>query len=255
MARMRRRKMVFVDLWSDSPGAVDTFRAQCSPVYTLYTHALHAGDRKILATASWTRIFLAADPPGRSPADRPTYRTLGPSFVADADEPEDNLGFSDGGEAQIDAALLGLPAAERGERYLEWLHDILLRLARLRGWDAGPLHDARRYCLDREVRARFDAPRRQSPDRRHLAGLQLEIDPDGRRHFTITVTNRVGQHVGASTTTVEPFACGFHEWRTVQRRLRWTSPVTVEFDDGSVVDGTYDPIHVTAGSLTLDGRG
>lgn len=246
--------MVFVDLWSDAPGPVDTFNAQCSPVYTLFTHALHAGERKILATASWTRLFLTVDPPTIEPEIRPTYRSLGPCFVADAREPADNFGFSDGGEVQIDIELLAVPPDERGERYLDWLQDLLLRLARARGWDERPLLDARRYCLDREVRARFDGARRRSPDRRHTASLTLEIDPDGRRHLTITATDRAGEVVGTETTTLAPFACGFHEWRAVQRRLRWTSPTTVEFDDGSVVNGTYDPRGTTAGSLTLGVR-
>lgn len=251
MTRVRRRKMVFVDLWSDSPGPVDVFNAQCSPVYTLYTHALHSGGRKILATASWTRLFLTGESPARDPDRYPTYRALGPHFVADAQEPADNFGFPDGGDAQIDLDLLALPVERRGERYLDWLHDIVLRLARLRGWDELPLDDARRYCLDREVKARFEGPRRQSPDRRHTATLELVIDPDGRRHLTIAVTNRAGDVLGTTTATFEPFACGFSEWRTVRRRFRWTSSTTVEFDDGSVLNGTYNPKYSIAGLLTL----
>ncbi len=63
----------------------------------------------------------------------------------------------------------------------------MVRLAAFRGWVEEPLQQAHRFCIERDLIARFERPRRQSPDRQHTATLTLDIDPDGIRHLTITV--------------------------------------------------------------------
>lgn len=112
--------MVHVDAWTDEPGPVGLFSWQCSPIFTLYTHGLHAAPNRISATASWSRIFLTANPPTPAPECRTAYRSLGPDLMVLTDEPADNFGFSDGGWAQIDPKLLDLPRSERASGYLEW---------------------------------------------------------------------------------------------------------------------------------------
>lgn len=181
MAPQRRRKMVFVDLWTDLPPSdpVGVFCRQCSPIYMLYTHGLHASPTKIAATASWMRIFPI------SGAVRTTNRDV------DVDEePPDNLGLSEAANALIDARMTGLPPEQCGAAYLGWLHDVMLRFAEVRGWDTEPLAFARQFCLDRGLRAYFESRPRQSPDRRHKAVLSLEIDTDGMRHLALTVSEK-----------------------------------------------------------------
>lgn len=234
--------MVHVDVWTDEPGPVGLFSWQCSPIFTLYTHGLHAAQTKIGATASWSRIFLTADPPTLEPEFRSAYRYLGPDLMVLIDEPADSFGFSDGGWAQIDPTLLDLPRTERASGYLEWLHGIMVRLARFRGWDEEPLQQAHRFCLERGLTATFESPRRQSPDRQHKAILTLNIDPDGIRHLTITVQDRAGSVVASKEGLLRPFLCDFYSWRTLRSRFRWTSASSLATEDA-----------VIAFSMTLPG--
>ncbi|GAA2015147.1 hypothetical protein GCM10009818_29690 [Nakamurella flavida] len=220
--------MVFIDVWPDHDisSAARTFAAQSSPVFELYIRGLHAGEKRIAATTSWCRFVLTDQPVAHR-----HHTLLGPDFAVITEEPPDSFGLSDGGWARFDPALIALPPADRGPAYLDWLHQRMVRLAELRGWDRRPLEDARQYCLDRSVEARFDGPRRQSPDRRHTAALSLHIDPDGLRHVALTVRNRAREVITARTTTARPFFCDFHDWRSVQRQVRWLSPTMLSVGD------------------------
>jgi hypothetical protein len=216
--------MVFVDVQAftdDERTDTHTFTRQCSPVFTLYTHGLHAATSKVRATASWTRIIATNDPPSTW-VKGPDEQFATATFLAQS-EPRDNFGFSEVGLAQIDPALILLPPSERGHAYLDWLHNNMVALARLRGWDDDPLHQARQYCLDRNVVAHFESPRRQSRDRRHKAVLTLDIDPDGLRHLTITVTDRQDAVVTTASETHRPFHLDFYDWKDRRRYFAWTS--------------------------------
>ncbi|WP_111767920.1 hypothetical protein [Nakamurella deserti] len=196
---------------------------------------MHASETRIAATSSWTRIFLTAERPIPHAIHSPDDVVVADSFLIDPEEPMDNFGFSDGGKAQIDAELVLLAPDRRGPAYLDWLHRNMLGLARVRGWDERPLHDAHQYCLDRDVVAHFASPRRQSPDRQHTAQLTLDIDPDGFRHLAVTARNRLGVVVASTAETFPPFFCNSYDWKQLCRVFGWISDETVRTEGISVV--------------------
>ena len=241
--------MTYLDVYPAdgiSPAA-ERFVQQCSPVFELYTRALHAGEAKIAATASWTRITLTDQP-----VEHSQDVLLAPDFAVPDEDPPDNFGISDGGWARFDPDLVTLPPEDRGVAYLDWLHDKMVLLGQLRGWEQQPLEDARRYCLDRGVIATFDGPRRRSPDRRHTAVLTLHIDPDGLRHLTIIVQDRTRTVVAERETVLRPYWCSFHTWRTVRNRFRWTSPTTVAADDRIAIGGELVPPALALVDIAVD---
>lgn len=258
MGRVRRRTMKSVDVWTDEPGPVGLFGWQCSPIYNLYTRGLQAAPTAIAATASWTRLSLTADSNPIPAEYAPAYRYLGADLAVLVDEPADNFGFSDGGWVRIDAELLTLPAEERAAGYLNWLHHVMVRLARFRGWDEEPLRHAYQYCLDHDLTARFDSPRRRSPDRRHTATLTLHIDPDGIRHLIITVLDRTGTVVSSEEGLLRPFFADHHEWGTLSSRFRWTSDTSLATESGVVAFSMSlpgAPRPVTHATLRMPVRG
>ena len=107
----------------------------------------------------------------------------------------------------------------------------MVRLAQFRGWDEEPLHQWRQFCLDREVVAQFESPRRQSPNRQHKATLTLYIDPTGLRHITITARDRAGNIVATKEEIFRAFYCDFYSWRTMSSRFRWTSDTSLTSED------------------------
>lgn len=130
--------MTSVDLWCsvEDPAEVRTFAAECSPIFTLYTRGLQSSAQKILATVSWTRIFIVAPGPDETSCAYPQIKDK---------EPPDNYGFGESVGALVDTSILNAPAQYKPLKYLDWLHAIMLSLARLRGWDETALENARRF--------------------------------------------------------------------------------------------------------------
>lgn len=223
MTRARRRKLNFVDLHTnDQPDPVLRFCIECSPIFTLYTHGLHASSEKIRATASWMRIFPKV---AHSEQLYPGWVDLGNGVQMVSDEPPDNFGLSETLNVLVDESLLAAAPQDRAERYLGWLHSVLCKAAKWRNWDEQPLRNARQFCIDRGLKAHFDSPVRQSPDRKHKAVLSLDIDEDGWRHLTITIRDRGGQVVAVSAQKFRPFALDFYTWRSTRNQFRWVSAV------------------------------
>lgn len=221
MTVSRKRNMRSVDIQT-SPGAEPSdadrlFVDRCAAMCELYTIALAAGE-PIKATTSWTRIFVG---------DLDNFNTgFGP-------EPPDNFGFGEDVKALADNSILAAPANKWPELYLEWIYQQLLRLARTRGWDEGPLRDARAWCIDAGLRLHLSGKPRSSPDRRHRAVLDLDVDisEGGRRVFTLTVQDRAKQICASTSLT----STGKHSVRTFKelvRQLNWASAHQVSTDDG-----------------------
>jgi hypothetical protein len=72
--------------------------------------------------------------------------------------------------------LLDLPDRERRLGLLDFLHDHLLRLAASLNWDPQPFKQARETVIDGDLRYVLRSPLKASPDRRHRAGVTLEVD-------------------------------------------------------------------------------
>lgn len=232
----RRRNMTFVDLMGGAPGDRDwQFCAQCSPIYVLYTFGLHAAKAKLKAASSWSRIMPGTEPWEPKPDGWTPISSTAWAFATDGM----TRGGSDPIFVMVDPAMpaFGLRGRPRAEWYFEWLDGLLRDLAAYRRWDAAALDEARRYCLDKNLEARFDSKWRLSPDRTMKAGASLFIDEEGDRHVTLKVARRNDEVVASTTETFEPFFVDFYTWRTMARQIRWISPTTVVIDDGLQLGG------------------
>jgi hypothetical protein len=211
-----RKNMNQVDVtWPDRDKPAKTFAARCQPMAELYTLQLRAGE-PLKAASSWTRIWVASEPFG--PGD-------GPWVHAEA--------FTDGESIHCvpNLAILAAPRSDWSLLYLLWLHEHLLALADVRGWETAPLFSAYQGCLDADLTVRLTSPGRLSPTRQHLAKLHLTVDIDGRWHFTLTVADRAGNEVSSTTQSRTGGQGAAEQFRRMSRQLRWETPSTVVADD------------------------
>lgn len=260
MQRVRRRQLVSVDLYPEITlpiarplDPVTRFCVECSAIFTLFSDGLKASPEKIHATASWIRIFPQLEFTEQF-ADE--WADLGDDVRIERDEPRDNFGFSETLRVVVDHSILAAQPADRAELYLNWLTAVMTRAAEFRGWERQPLLNARQYCVDRELKARFESPHKQSPDRRHKAVLSLEIDHDGWRHLTLRISDRSSRIVALSAQRFPPFFLNSHDWRRIRNQIRWVSADVVQADDdhspvtGMVFQGTHW-ITATVGTIAV----
>lgn len=228
--------MTFVDLMSGARGDPNwQFCAQCSPIFVLYTFGLHASKAKMKAASSWSRVMPGTEPwepkpEGWVPISDDAWALAKDSYTRTGSDPI---------FVMIDPArpAFNLHGRRRAEWYLNWLDGLMRDLAQYRQWDPTALDEARQYCLDKNLEARFDSKWKLSPDRTMKAGATLHIDEDGDRHVTLTATRRNGEVIASTTETFKPFFVDFYTWRTMARQIRWISPTTVVIDDGLQLAG------------------
>lgn len=223
--------MAFVDLMGGGPGDdLWKFCSQCSPIFTLYTSGLRASPTKIRAASSWCRVLPSFEPwdpkpDGWTQIGETTWALSKDSYTVNSGEslfvmvPHDPLPF----------ALNGSP---RAEWYLNWLDHILRELAAFRGWETAGLDDARNFCVEKRLEARFQSDWKSSPDRSMRASAELFIDENGERHVSLKAIRRDGEVIATTTKTFEPFLIDYFTWRRMARQIRWISPGTVVIDDG-----------------------
>jgi hypothetical protein len=210
MARQRRRNLRSVDVYPlDDAPRTQEFAAGCRTMAELYSLTLARAKEPIKATVSWARIFL----------DR-RVQPGAPSLIPD--EPPDGYGFSDG--MRCAPAILEVEASLRPLRYLKWLHERMLELARARQWDETVLHQAFQDCVDAELTLVLTSKPRSSPDRRHRATITLRMDAEGTGSIMLTIADRVGAERGRTTISN---VCSVDDFRRVANHLRWENSVEV----------------------------
>lgn len=191
------------------------FTDGCWTVAELYSLTLARTEEPIKATVSWTRIFV----------DR-RIRPGAPSRIEE--EPPDGFGFSDGMRCAVDPAVLATEALLRPRRYLEWLHERMLELARARNWDQSVLHQAFADCMEAGLVLVQSSTPRSSPDRRHRATLTLRTGADRAGTLELRIVDRNAVERGRTTADD---ACSVDTFRKLTRQLRWLNPTEVTTDD------------------------
>lgn len=242
--------MRFVDLMGGAPGDQEwKFCAQCSPIFVLYTFGLHAAKARIRSTSSWSRVMPSTEPWEHKPDGWVPISDTAWAIANDSD-------IRDGSDAIFVMVDPTMPAfklhdRKRAEWYLDWLDSLLRDLARYRHWETSALDEARQYCLNKNLEARFDSKWKLNPDRTMKAGASLFIDEDGNRHVRLTAAHRNGEFIASTTETYKPFLVDFHSWRTMGRQIRWISPTIVVIDDGLQIAGHRTP-GLTEMTLEID---
>lgn len=223
--------MTSVDLWPDSDDRQDpvwVFTARCSAIFELYSLHLKSGP-PLAAVSSSVRVFVHNEPFAAGP---------GPWIQQRPPHPGD----FDSIHCQPHTGILAAARSDWPMLYLEWLHLHLLALADVRGWPTQPLESARQACLHDELRLHLTSRTKSSPDRRHMAHLELHIDAAGDRHPTLTVTDRSGRTVAQSTEVAPALRWGVRDFRAAARHLRWEDPGHVVADDRwRIGDGPWQP--------------
>jgi hypothetical protein len=121
--------------------------------------------------------------------------------------------------------LLDLPDLARRRGLLEFLHEHLILLGQSQGWDLEPLVAARQAVLDQDLSFRLVSPTKSSPDRRHRAWLEWEIDGDGDGSITLHVTDRLGE--GRASTEPLDASESIKNWNAAKKSLTWDGSARV----------------------------
>jgi hypothetical protein len=131
-------------------------------------------------------------------------------------------------------SLLDLSDRDRRVGLLNFLHERLLRLAAARHWDTYPFEAARQSVLAGDLRYVLRSPLKASPDRRHRAGVKMEVDGNGDAWLELTAIDDAGQVVHTSPPLMT------HEsergFNAVRKTLRWLDRTTVAVDAWALND-------------------
>lgn len=188
--------------------------AKCGTAVTrAYSQALRSGP-PAEAKTPWGRFIFTPDAPPFEPGDVPALGSLGMGEIHEIPPPP--------------LSLLDLPDRDRRCALLDFLHERLLRLAAARDWDARPFDEARQTVLAGDLRYVLRSPLKASPDRRHRAGVTMEVDGNGDAWLELTVVDNAGTVVHTSPPLMT------HEsergFNAVRRTLRWLDRATVTVD-------------------------
>jgi hypothetical protein len=184
--------------------------AKCgSAVTRAYSQALSSGP-PVEAKTHWVRLIFTPDAPPFQPGDVPALE----GEIHEVPPPP--------------LSLLGLFDRDRRLGLLEFLHEHLLRLAAVRDWDTRPFEQARQTVVAGDFRYVLRSPLKASPDRRHRAGVTMEVDGNGDPWLALTVVDdaRTVVHTSPQLMTHESER-GFN---AVRRTLRWLDRSTVAVD-------------------------
>lgn len=188
--------------------------AKCGTVVTrAYSEALRTGP-PVEAKTSWGRFIFTPDAPPFAPNEIEATASLGEGEIHEVPPPP--------------LSLLDLPDRERRLGLLDFLHGLLLQLAEVRGWDRQPFDQAHEAVIAGGLRYVLQSPLKASPDRRHQAGVTLEVDGNGDAWLWLRVTNRAGEVVHTSEPLMTHLST--KSFNAARRSLRWSSPTTVSVD-------------------------
>jgi hypothetical protein len=188
--------------------------AKCGTAVTrAYSQALRTGP-PVEAKTSWGRLVFTPDAPPFAPSSIPALGSLGMGEIHEVPPPR--------------LSLLDLPDHDRRRGLLEFLHEHLLGLAAALGWDTRPFEEAREAVLAGGLRYVLRSPLKTSPDRRHRAGVTLEVDGNGDAWLELRVIDGEGHVVHTSPPLMT------HEsergFNAVRRTVHWSSRTTVSVD-------------------------
>ena len=207
--------------------------AKCGTVVTrAYSEALRTGP-PAEAKTSWGRFIFTPDARPFAPSKIEATASLGEGEIHEVPPPP--------------LLLLDLPDRERRVGLLQYLHELLLQLAEVRGWDRRPFDKARETVIAGDLRYVLQSPLKASPDRRHQAGVTLEVDGNGDAWLWLRVTTRAGEVVHTSEPLMTHLST--KSFNAVRRSLHWLSPATVSVDAWPL----DEPFGPEAGSLYMAG--
>jgi hypothetical protein len=178
-----------------------------------YSQALRVGP-PVEAKTPWGRFIFTPGAPPFAPSSVPALGSLGMGEIHEVPPPP--------------LSLLDLPDHDRRLGLLEFLHEHLLCLATALGWGTPPFEEARQTVLAGDLRYVLRSPLKASPDRRHRAGVTMEVDGNGDAWLELKVIDRDGLAVHTSPPLMT------HEsergFNAVRRTVHWSDRTTVTVD-------------------------
>ncbi|SFL71519.1 hypothetical protein [Geodermatophilus ruber] len=188
--------------------------AKCGTAVTrAYSQALRTGP-PVEAKTSWGRFVFTPDAPPFAPSRVPALGSLGMGEIHEVQPPP--------------LSLLDAPDYDRRLGLLTFLHEHLLRLAAALDWYTQPFEQARLAVLASDLRYVLRSPMKASPDRRHRAGVTMEVDGNGDAWLELAVLTQAGDVVHTSPPLMT------HEsergFNAVRRTIHWSSRTTVTVD-------------------------
>jgi hypothetical protein len=98
----------------------------------------------------------------------------------------------EGGNVWVAVGFAHLPLEQQRAWVLRVIHQAVVELARVRGWDAAGLEEARRHVETQEMRFVWEGPWKSAPDRRHRARCVVSISDEGMGRARLEVATRSG---------------------------------------------------------------
>ena len=147
------------------------------------------------------------------------------------------------GNVWVAVGFANLPLAQQQTWALRVIHQAVVDLAHIRGWDVTRLDAARRHVETHQMRFQWEGPWKSSPDRRHQARCVVSINDDGMGRARLEVANRSGAIV-ADCTGKAASSDGVELMRLC-KTVRWHGP------DLATVDAVMDPYGTRQGYIEV----